>query len=108
MSNTTPSYEKLVENAPVGVFQVTVDEDHLDEIEPDQQHLYVNETLADILAFDSPEHLRSEVSSVEYENPEDRDALHDQLEAAGHVEAFETALVKNNGDTVDVLISGVL
>jgi anti-anti-sigma regulatory factor len=108
MTTTNPPYEKLVENAPVGVFQVTVDEEQLGDVEPDQQHLYVNETLTDILAFDSRGHFHSEVSSIEYENPSDREALQDKIEATGNVEAFETALVTNNGGTVDVLISGTL
>lgn len=108
MTVTNPPYETLVENAPVGVFQVIVDKEHLDEMAVDQQHLYVNETLIDILSFDSPEHFHSEISSIEYEDPSDRDVLMDQLKETGHVEAFETALVTNDGETVDVLISGTL
>jgi anti-anti-sigma regulatory factor len=108
MTGTSPSYETLVENAPMGVFQVNVDKDHLDDTDTDQQNLYVNETLADILSFESREDFHSNSSSVEYENPDDREELMVQLEETGHVKAFETALVTNNGNTVEVLISGSL
>lgn len=108
MKATTPPYETLIENAPIGVFQVGVDPNHLDESTATPEDLYVNATLADLLSFDSPEHLHSEVSSIEYEKPEDETMFHEQLQETGHVEAFETALITNDGTPVDVLISGTL
>lgn len=108
MAYTNPPYEKLIENAPVGVFQVGVDPEHIDDSTSDPDELYVNTTLAEILSFDSPEHLHSEVASVEYENPRDEERFLEQLQETGHVESFETKLVTNDGAPVDVLISGTL
>lgn len=108
MTDTAPPYDRLVENAPIGVFQVVVDREHLDEVPRDREHIYVNETLVDILRFDSREQFHSETSSIEYEDPGDREALMEQVEESGHVEAFETSLVTNDGDSVDILISGTL
>lgn len=106
MGGSQPSYERLIENAPVGVFQVSVDQEHLDDAPRDQEHIYVNNTLIDILHYDDREHYHSETSSVKYEDPGDREALLQRVEETGHVEAFETTLLTNDGDRVDVLISG--
>lgn len=108
MAEITPPYEKLIENAPVGVFQVIVDAEHLDDSISDPDEFYANATLAEILSFDSPKHLHSEVSSVEYQTPGDEEKFHEQLQETGHVEAFETKLVTNDGAPVDVLLSGTL
>lgn len=108
MTNINPTYERLVENAPFGVFQVSVDPEHLDEAATDREHLYVNETLADVLSFDSVEHFHSKVESVEYANPSDRDELQEQVAETGYVEAFETTLITNDDEPVDVLIAGTL
>lgn len=108
MTKTTPPYEQLVENAPIGVFQLIVDQDHIDDVDHDQEHLYVNETLATLLGFDSTEPFYSEAESIEYADPSDRDALFERLQKSGQVEAFETALITNDGEPVDVLITGTL
>lgn len=108
MTDTNPTYERLIENAPVGIFQVIVDQERLDDVERDEEHLYVNETLTDILSFDSPEHFYSNASSLEYADPSDREALLERLEETGQVETFETKLIANDGTPVDVLISGTL
>lgn len=108
MTDINIPYERLVENAPIGVFQVAVDQEDLDGSVADPGDLYVNNTLADILSFDSPGHLRSEVSAIEYVNPGDEEEFLEQLNKTGNVEAFETALVTNDGEPVDVLLSGTL
>lgn len=108
MVPTDPPYEMLVENAPVGVFQATIEPEDLDDSTSEPDELYVNATLADILGFDSAAHLNAEVSSVEYAEPEDEAAFHEQLQATGHVEAFETAFVRNDDTEVEVLLSGTL
>lgn len=105
MTGTAPSYERLVENAPIGVFQATVGSEALTESTTDPDILYVNKSLVDILSFDSAEQLRSEASSIEYANPADEEAFHQQLEETGHVEAFETAFVTNEGTQVEALLS---
>ena len=108
MTDTTPSYERLVENAPVGVFQVIVDQERIDDVERDKDHLYVNETLADLLGFDSTEHFYAETDSIEYADPSDRAAFLERLQEKGQAEAFETTLITNNGEPVDVLLTGTL
>ena len=108
MTDFSPSYAKLAENAPIGIFQVVVDRDRLEDIPHDQQHLYINETLAEMLSFNSPEHYHSEVSSVQYADPSDREELLEQLERDGQVQAFETILLAKDDESIEVLISGTL
>lgn len=108
MTDTNPPYARLVENAPIGVFQVVVDTEDLNDVSRDREHLYVNETLADILSFNSRDHFHSEVDSIEYEDPRDRETLQARVQETGGVESFETTLVDNDGEPVDVLISGTL
>lgn len=108
MTDFSPSYAKLVENAPVGVFQVLVDRDSIEDVPPDQQHLYINETLAEMLSFDSPEDYHAEVSSIAYADADDREALITRLENDGSVEAFETTLLAKDDSPIEVLISGTL
>lgn len=108
MTDISPSYATLVENAPIGVFQVIVDRDSIEEVPRDEQHLYINETLATMLSFDSPEDYHSEVDSVAYADPGDRQELITRLEREGNVEAFETTLLSRDDEPIEVLISGTL
>lgn len=108
MADTNPPYQRLVEQAPVGVFQASVDTEQIADSTEQPDLLYVNETLVDILGFDSSDRLRSDMSSVEYADPEDEVEIQERLVETGRVEAFETALVTNDDETVDVLISGSL
>lgn len=108
MTDISPSYAKLVENAPIGVFQVLVDRDSIADVPRDEQHLYINETLAEMLSFDSPTDYHSEVSAVAYADSNDRDALLTRLENDGSVDAFETTLLTKDDEPIEVLISGTL
>lgn len=113
MTNFTPSYERLVKEAPIGIFQVVIDPAELgdqatgdgnSDVEPEE--FYVNEALADLLGFESAEQLRSESAAVEYADPEDEVRVLDQVLDHGNIEGFETAFVTREGKTIDVLLSG--
>lgn len=108
MTTTNPPYQRLVEKAPVGVFQVSVTPEEVGDVNAEPDQIYMNETLMDLLAFDSPDQLRSGASNIEYADPKDEEELREQVVETGQVEAFETALITNNGESVDVLISGSL
>lgn len=108
MTATDVPDERMIEEAPIGIFQVTVDREHLEDVPRDEEHIYVNTTLADILGFDSREAFYSSASSVDYADPADREALLELVEESGQVDAFETGLVTQDGDPVPVLISGSL
>ncbi|WP_312907986.1 STAS domain-containing protein [Natronosalvus caseinilyticus] len=108
MSPSDPPYEKLIENAPIGIFRVPVDDLDLEASQVDSENQYANQQLARMLSFDSVEQLRSEISSIEYADPQDGERLEEQLKRTGRVDAFETQLIANDGETVDVLISGTV
>lgn len=46
------------------------------------------------------------MSAIEYADPDDEDRVRERFLEAGHVEAFETTFVTNDGGTVGVLLSG--
>ncbi|WP_338729885.1 STAS domain-containing protein [Haladaptatus sp. DJG-WS-42] len=106
MSMSDPSYQNLIENAPIGVFQASVDAEQLRDSTAESVDFYVNESLANILSFDSPEHLHEERAVIEHVNPEDEETFQRLLLENGTVEGFETTLVTNDNNTIDVLISG--
>lgn len=111
MTPLTPSYERLVEEAPIGIFQVAVDADQLDDPSrdddgPDPEELYVNDALAEILGFDSAEQLSGEAGAVEIADSNDETRMREQFAETGSIEAFETAYVTKSGGTVEVLVSG--
>lgn len=108
MTESNPPYQKLVEQAPIGVFQARVEPEQLEKPDAKANELYANETLVDILGFDSFEQLRAETTSIEYADPEDKATIRNRLLESGQIEAFETALIGNDDETVEVLISGDL
>jgi rsbT co-antagonist protein RsbR len=98
----------LVENAPIGVLQVPVERNDHGDVVVARQDGYMNETLAELLSYPSPEQFHPTDSAVEYADPSDREALFERLESNGQVEAFETAFVTNDGESVEVIVSGTL
>lgn len=108
MVDTNPPYQRLVEKAPVGVFQVSVDPEQIGDANAEPDQIYMNETLMDILAFDSLDEVHADVSNIEYDDPEDEAEIRRRLVETGEIDSFETTLITNHGETVDVLISGAL
>lgn len=106
MTDSSPQYEPLVEHAPVGVFQMTVESMEEDKLSESSGEIYANKTLVDLLGFDSKEHLQSERDAIAYADPADEIQFQERLQQDGHVEAFETTLITNDGEHVDVLLSG--
>lgn len=96
MGTANISYQRLVENAPVGVYQV----------DDDDEYLYTNETLARMLGFETSEQFESANGEVEHIDPAAREAFYQELEAEGHVDEFEVELLTRSGDSITVLLSG--
>ena len=87
-------YRNLVENTLVGVYTTTLKGDLL----------YINDALATMLEFDSPAEMMSLGALARYKNPNDREALIEQLQKTDRVDNFEfEALTKTNGVRVLLL-----
>lgn len=87
------SYRRIFENSVAGFFQST----------PDGRFLKVNQAFARILGYDSPEDIISSITDIStqyYANPEDRKRYEEQLTQKGHLENFETRVIRKDGSII--------
>jgi PAS domain S-box-containing protein len=91
-------YRDLVDNALVGIYRT----DLKGEI------LYVNQALARILEFESPEEIKSASVLARYQNPQDRQVLIENLKENGRVMDFEVGLLTKTGTVKNVVLSATL
>ncbi len=98
MKESEKRYRDLVDGAPVGVYQTTRDGDII----------YVNNTLAGMLGFDTPEKAASNGALDLYKNPADRAAIIRILDHRGKVANREVEFVTRTGRPVNVLLSATL
>ena len=91
-------YRDLVDNSIVGIYRTNLA----------GKILYVNEALARMLEFDSPEELMSEGVLARYKNHKDRERLLEILKRSNRVDNFEFDLLTRKGETITALLSAVL
>jgi PAS domain S-box-containing protein len=91
-------YRDLVDTAPIGVYQTT----------PAGETVYVNETCAHMLEFESAEELISTDAPSRFRRPEDRDALIRTLKETGRIRNHEVELITKTGRPLNVLLSTTL
>jgi diguanylate cyclase (GGDEF)-like protein/PAS domain S-box-containing protein len=91
-------YRNLVSNAPVGVYKTNLN----------GEFIFVNDALARMLEFRSPEDLMAKPVPSVYKNPEDRNVLIGELKKHGRVESFDVELITRKGNVKDVLLSATL
>jgi two-component system cell cycle sensor histidine kinase/response regulator CckA len=91
-------YRDLVDNSIVGIYRTN----------SAGKILYVNEALARMLEFDSPEEMMAEGVLARYKNNKDREHLLEILKKSGRVDNFEFDLLTRKGETVTALLSAVL
>jgi len=98
LKDSEEKYRHLVDNAPVGVYRTTIGGDIL----------YVNDTLASILGYGSPEELIGKDVPARFKNPEEREALIENIQKRGKIDNFETELLTKTGETRNVLLNTTL
>jgi PAS domain S-box-containing protein len=91
-------YRDLVDNALVGVYKSNLRGDIL----------YVNEALARMFEYESPEEMMSEGVLARYKNPGDREILIENLKKTGKVSNFEIEVLTNTGKTKNILLTATL
>jgi PAS domain S-box-containing protein len=98
LRDSEEKYRTLVDNALVGVYKTNLKGDFL----------FVNEALARIMEFDSPEEMMAESVPKRYKNPKDREVLIGKLRGNNKVENFEVDLLTKTGKTRNVFLSATL
>jgi PAS domain S-box-containing protein len=91
-------YRNLVDNALVGVYQTNIK----------GNFLYANEALTSLLEFDSPEEMMSGAIFERCKNPNDGEALIENLKKTGKISNFELELLTKTGKIENVLLSATL
>lgn len=91
-------YRDLVNNAAVGVYKSNLRGDIL----------FMNQALAEMYEFESPEEVISAGALARYKNPEDRKKLLDSLLKNGRVDNFEADLVTKTGKVKHMLFNATL
>lgn len=91
-------YRGIVENALEGMFQTSVD----------GRYLMANPALAEMLGYDSPQHLLTAITDIPlqiYVDPDDRTRLKSRLDEEGHIREFVTRFRRRDGDPIWVRLS---
>ena len=98
VKESNKKYQNLLNTSLVGIYQTSITGDIL----------YVNEALATIFGFESPEEMLLESSIVRYKYTEDREVLIQTLKASGSLKDFEFEALTKSGETKNILLSAVL
>ena len=98
VSESAKRFKNFIDAAPVGVYQTT----RAGGI------LYINNTLARMLGFATPEEAISKKSLDRYRNPIDRAALIQMLDSAGSVTNHEVEFTSATGQVLNVLMSATV
>ena len=91
-------YSNLLNISLVGIYQSSIKGDIL----------HVNEALARIFGFGSPEEMLLESVIVRYKHAEDRDVLIQSLKGSGSLKGFEFEALTKSGETKNIRLSSVL
>lgn len=91
-------YEKIIDDAPVGVYVTSVK----------GEILFVNKAAASLFEYNSPEELQAEKVVSRYRDPKDRGILLDKLKKDGKATDFEVSLLTKTGKTIEVLLNATL
>ena len=91
-------YRDLVDYTPVGVYQTNISGDIL----------YANQAFADMFGYKSPEEMMSINVGTLYKNIRDRQRFIEDIKKDGKLKNYELELVGKNGQTIFVLLSGII
>jgi len=92
------SFQRLIDNALVGVYQAGLEGDIY----------YINDAMAKIFEFSSPEAMASESMLERYRNAEDRERLLEALKREGKVRNFQVEIVTKKGKVKYAVLNAIL
>jgi len=98
VTNNDPHFRNLVDNALTGILDNTLE----------GKILFVNQALASMLEFESPEQMQAEGILLRWCDPEDRKAFIASLKQQGYVNNYEVDVFSRTGRHMHVLLSSRL
>lgn len=98
LQESEKKYRELVDNSVVGVYETSLD----------GTLLYVNQALATIFDFNTPQDMISENALFRYKNPEDRKKLIDILRKNKKLNNYEIQAVTKTGKDIVILTNSTL
>ncbi len=97
LEESEKKYRHLFETAMVGIYRTRIS---------DGKFLAANQTLAELMGYDSVDHFIAEyVTSKHYTDPKRREELLHQIQAQGRVDGFEIEMTRTDGSIVQIAIS---
>ena len=97
LEESEKKYRHLFETAMVGMYRTRID---------DGKFLAANQTLAELMGYDSIDQFISEyVTSKHYTDPKRREELLYQIQSKGRVDGFEIEMTRADGSLVQIAIS---
>ena len=97
LEESEKKYRHLFESAMVGIYRTRIS---------DGKVLAANQTLAELMGYDSVDHFIAEhVASKHYTDPKRREELLHQIQAKGKVDGFEIGMTRTDGSIVQIAIS---
>ena len=97
-TNNDPHFRNLVDNALIGILDNTLE----------GKILFVNQALASMLEFESPQQMQAEGTLLSWRDPEDRKVFISRLKQQGYVNNYEIAVLSKTGKHMHVLLSARL
>jgi PAS domain S-box-containing protein len=91
-------YRSIVVNSLVGIYKTNIKGDIL----------YVNDAVASIFGYESPEEMMSAPVTSYYANNDDRELLIETLKRKGKVSSFEIEILTKTGETKIIMLSAIL
>ncbi len=98
LKESEKKYRNLVDSALIGVYKTNLKGDIL----------YINEALAKMFEFESPEEMMLEGVIARYRNPEVRGVLIKNLKKTGKVSNFEIEVLTKTGRPINAILSATL
>ena len=97
LEESEKKYRQLFETAMVGIYRTRID---------DGKFLAANQTLADMMGYNSVDQLVKEyVTSEHYTDPKRREELLYQIRSQGKVDGFEIEMTRSDGSLITIEIS---
>jgi PAS domain S-box-containing protein len=91
-------YRSIVVNSLVGIYKTNLKGDIL----------YVNDAVASIFGYESPEEMMSVPVTSYYANKDDRELLIETLKKKGKVRSFELEILTKTGENRTIILSALL
>ncbi|MEJ2655677.1 MAG: PAS domain S-box protein [Desulfobacterales bacterium] len=100
LEESEKKYRRLFETAMVGMYRTRIH---------DGKFLAANQTLAELMGYDSVDRLVEEyVTSEHYTDPERREELLNRIRSQGRVDGFEIEMTRTDGSLVSIEISAAV